>query len=1058
MAILKCKMCGGDLAVQPGENIAVCEYCGSRQTLPKMDDDVRINAFNRANYLRQQGEFDRAILAYERILNEDNQDAEAHFGVVLSRYGIEYVEDPATHERIPTCHRVQLESILSDADYLAALENAPDSNTRSLYEKEAQRIAQIQRDILAISAKEEPYDVFICYKETSESGARTKDSAIAQDIYYELTEEGFKVFFSRITLEGKLGQQYEPYIFAALHSAKVMLVVGTSAENFNAVWVKNEWSRYLTLMKQDKNRLLIPCYRDMDPYDLPDELSMLQSQDMSKIGFLQDLIHGIQKVLEGEKEQPQGSQNATPAAAVPGADSLLERGKLFLEDGDWQSADEYFDRVLDINPKCAEAYLGKLMAKRNVQKEEQLVQTGQYLTEDPDYQKALRFASTQEKQRWEDYQRAIVYAKAMDLKSREKEYAYGFGVANSDYTQAAELFQSIAGFRDAEEQAQECFYIYGEKVKSIANSEKRYQEAAEAFRKATGYRDADAQAQECDTRAEQARIEAERQAEEQRQREEQLRIQREKQAEEERIAEEKRKKRIKKLALIIGPIALALIVFLIILTSVIIPNGQYGEAKELLEQGKYDQAIAMFTQLNGYGDSGEQILAAQYQKAVALKEAGSYEEAIAIFTQLGNYSDSADQLAAAQNAMREEKYNQAVSLMEDGNYDEAISLFTWLGGYRDSADKVLETKYQKAAALVDAGSYEEAIEIFAELGDYSDSADRVLQIKYQKAAALMEQGNFDEALEAYIACGAYQKNDEILAIWQSKNAQTVCTGTVHAVGLKSDGTVVATGYNDYGQCDVEGWADIVAISAGNTDTVGLKSDGTVVAVGDNRHGQCDVEDWTDIVAIAAGDSHTVGLKSNGTVVATGLNNHGQCNVEDWTDIVAIAAGGTHTIGLKLDGTVVATNYLDQTDSIGNFRYYRGQCEVYGWTDIVAVAAGDSYTVGLKSNGTAVATVYLDSSWYYNGQCEVDGWTDIVAVAAGDRHTAGLKSNGTVVATGSNNSGQCNVEGWTDIVSVAVNSSYTLGLKSDGTVVAAGDNEYGQCDVSDWSDIKMPFQP
>ena len=130
------------------------------------------------------------------------------------------------------------------------------------------------------------------------------DSTLAQEIYYQLTNEGYKVFFSRITLEDKLGQQYEPYIFAALNSAKVMLVVGTKPEHFAAVWVKNEWSRYLNLMKQDRNRLLIPCYRDMDPYDLPEELSALQSQDMSKIGFMQDLIRGVKKVLQRDAPKP----------------------------------------------------------------------------------------------------------------------------------------------------------------------------------------------------------------------------------------------------------------------------------------------------------------------------------------------------------------------------------------------------------------------------------------------------------------------------------------------------------------------------------------------------------------------------------------------------------------------------------------------------------------------------------------------------------------------------------------------------------------------------------
>ena len=273
--IIKCKMCGGDIEFTPGATYGTCEYCGSTSTIPQADDEQKLNRYNRANHFRQQCEFDKALNAYEKLLEQDDNDAEAHWGAVISRFGIEYVEDPATKKRIPTCHRVQVASILADADYLAAVEHAPDETSRELYKQQAAEIAEIQKGILAISANEKTYDVFICYKETDADGQRTHDSQWAQDIYYGLTEHGYKVFFSRITLEDKLGQQYEPYIFAALNSAKVMVVVGSKPEYFNAVWVKNEWSRYLALMKTDHTRLLIPCYRDMDPYDLPEELSIL---------------------------------------------------------------------------------------------------------------------------------------------------------------------------------------------------------------------------------------------------------------------------------------------------------------------------------------------------------------------------------------------------------------------------------------------------------------------------------------------------------------------------------------------------------------------------------------------------------------------------------------------------------------------------------------------------------------------------------------------------------------------------------------------------------------
>jgi alpha-tubulin suppressor-like RCC1 family protein len=109
----------------------------------------------------------------------------------------------------------------------------------------------------------------------------------------------------------------------------------------------------------------------------------------------------------------------------------------------------------------------------------------------------------------------------------------------------------------------------------------------------------------------------------------------------------------------------------------------------------------------------------------------------------------------------------------------------------------------------------------------------------------------------------------------------VAAGDSHIVGLKADGTVVAVGYNEYGQCDVGSWTNIVQVAAGGSHTVGLKTDGTVVAVGNNSDGQCDVGNWTDITQVAAGWYHTVGLKSGGTVVAVGDNSSGQCAVGGW---------------------------------------------------------------------------------------------------------------------------------------------------------------------------------
>ena len=425
MAIFKCKMCGGSLEIN-NESVATCEYCGTQQTLPKLDNDRRANLYDRANHFRRNNEFDKATGIYEQILNEDNTDAEAYWSIVLCRYGIEYVEDPATHKRSPTVNRAQFTAIFDDDNYKSALRYA-DSQQKAIYEQEAKTINEIQKGILAISQKEAPFDVFICYKETDQNGRRTPDSVLATELYHELTREGFKVFFSRITLEDKLGSAYEPYIFAALNSAKVMVVLGTRQEYFNAVWVKNEWSRYLSLIKQGQKKMLIPAYRDMDPYDMPEEFSHLQAQDMSKLGFMQDLVRGIGKIVQANTPKPAVAKE-TVATGNANIAPLLKRAFMFLEDGDWSSADEYCEKVLDIDPECAQAYLGKLMVQMRVKKREDLQHCNRSFAENSNYRNLVRFADEALKKELIDYITKINTKKASSGSKTEIKIATILGI------------------------------------------------------------------------------------------------------------------------------------------------------------------------------------------------------------------------------------------------------------------------------------------------------------------------------------------------------------------------------------------------------------------------------------------------------------------------------------------------------------------------------------------------------------------------------------------------------------------------------------------------------
>lgn len=695
MITFKCKMCGGDLEFEQGASVAECPYCGTTQTLPKLDDDKRANMYDRANHFRRQNEFDKAMGIYEQILAEDRTDAEAYWSLVLCRYGIEYVEDPASHKRVPTVNRVQYASILADQDYKSALAHA-DMAQRSVYEAEANAIADIQKGILDISRKEEPFDVFICYKDVDANGRRTPDSVLANDMYHQLTKEGFKVFFSRITLEDKIGTAYEPYIFAALNSAKVMVVLGTKPEYFNAVWVKNEWSRYLALIRNGADKILIPAYRDMDPYDMPEEFAHLQAQDMGKLGFMQDLIHGIEKIIGKSENNPQlGSQQM--ASGNESIDNLMRRARLFLEDGNWTSATEYLDRVLDENAEYAPAYVGKVLVALQLHKEEDLASCSVFFEKSPNWQKAIRFSSDEERKKYE----ALLNQAEEHRENQRKGGIYQAAkqkllnaTTPKECAEASEVFASIIGYQDAEEQQKACIEKKNKiqydaaaqmlisassvsecmaaknaflAIRTYSDAEDRihacdakkdnilshaydnalglmkahkWDDAISAFQRLNGYQDSNTRIQECTSalaeEREKAKKRREQELEKERERVEQERIEAEHKAEE---IKRKQKKRKKLIILAIATVA-AIIVLFLLYRNIIVPSNIYNSGIRAMESGEYDKAIEIFLSLGSFRDATAQEQESRYRKAAYLTVQQKYSDAYELYASLQGYKDS----------------------------------------------------------------------------------------------------------------------------------------------------------------------------------------------------------------------------------------------------------------------------------------------------------------------------------------------------------------------------------------------------------------------------------
>ena len=1020
MAVIKCKMCGGDLVMEPGATVAECEYCGTKQTIPNQDDEKKLTLFARANRLRMGCEFDKAAGIYEAIVADFPQEAEAYWGLVLCKYGIEYVDDPATGKKIPTCHRSSFESIMEDSDFEQALENA-DVVAHKVYRDEAKQIEEIRKGIIEVSGKEEPYDIFICYKETDENGQRTVDSVIAQDVYDALTEKGYRVFFSRITLEDKLGQEYEPYIFAALNSAKIMLAFGTDYEYYNAVWVKNEWSRYLKLMAKDKTKHLIPCYKGIDAYDMPKEFAKLQAQDMGKVGAMQDLMRGIEKLLP--RTDPSAPVQQVVQQVVAPADNRqsaqLDRGYMALEDGDWKKADGFFEEALNLDAHSAPAYIGKtlvqeqcrnlhaLMLKRlaecqNVKAEEKTIQPEKaqlahveeaaqkysvpgYL--EPEEVKALyeydfsypSYISGREKQRedrkqwWESHRllsRAVQFAAGDVARQLQAEKKFLLDSLTQRVEEAKKeekntiesTKRNYANFLiEADSRAEEgCLSCTKERENDYqewcAKAQKEDNSSflkvlASEFEQLGDYQDSRAMADFCRKRAK----EEEAAEEEEQERQSRLRVQREKRA-------EKRKKAIRITIIVLLLLAIA---GYFLATKVIVPALQHQQARNYLNAGDYNTGYAMLEDLGKH----DEVIQDKYDRGMSFLEAKDYAEGYKFLIEAGRndivlqnkyergmefldggYYDTAYQLLSEsghENIVAQSKYERAMVLLERKDYDSAYILLEEVG----KNDEIKQSKHDRATELIEAGKYEEAYEllneigetdeinaskyqratelinkkdyesacnllyeiidydgakeslyqcaialhtdkkdeeaqaVFKRLGEYKNSPERVLDISYKQAENLLASGQYQEAIAAFENLGEYKDSPERVLEASYKEAQHLCE-----IGDTTHSAVLFGRLGNYGDAKEraeelwEGIAVRSTISAGGDHTVGLKSDGTVVAVGDNENGQCDVSRWKDIEAVSAGYFHTVGLKSDGTVVAVGDNTYGQCDVSQWKDI------------------------------------------------------------------------------------------------------------------------------------------------------------------------------
>lgn len=370
MELLRCTQCKGDLILSEDGLSGRCKFCGATYHFKQQKSERLISLLNQANVSRLKGDYDSAVLAYQIAIKEDETDADVYWGVVLSTFGIDYVEDK-NGELVPTCRRTIRHSIFDDEFYKKAIKFADEEQAKQ-FEQQAQKIDLLQQSIKQKINSESDFDVFVCFKSSNEDGSPTKDRTVARKIYDELEGRQIKTFFSEVTLKNRLGQDYEPIIYKALYTCKYFVLVLTDPEFLQAPWVRNEWTRFRDRANEEglEDRT-IAVFENLKEIDLP-PIFRKQGVNLQKYpagGYEIEIADAIKLKLEHQ------SDNFSQKEFVPFSQEQifdivekklqgsretfkdrLDRATGYFDIGEKQKAIDILDQTIDMYPRKSQGW------------------------------------------------------------------------------------------------------------------------------------------------------------------------------------------------------------------------------------------------------------------------------------------------------------------------------------------------------------------------------------------------------------------------------------------------------------------------------------------------------------------------------------------------------------------------------------------------------------------------------------------------------------------------------------------------------------------------------
>lgn len=475
MITVRCRLCGADFTTEEGNKVDRCGFCACMNTIPVVKDEKEADLFYQASKLRGTNYFEKSAAIYESILKNDPDNPEAHFGLVMCAYGVEYAGD--AWGRTLVCNRFQEKPVFENEHFKKAVKLS-DSEVKDIYDNIAYQINGEQErfagadtssavcDVIVVSKQFEGKDLLDDGFDPDDDHEPVKDFELAKHVYDYLSRKGYRMFMTGKNLKGVKRQDAIPMLSEAIRSAKLLILVGTEKENIEAASVEGEWMRFIVSNRGSKNKGFVPCYFDMEAGDLPPELSKLSPIDMSKDGYEEEILKRVSYYTGGSNAGAQTSESVKEEEASSNAsEETRSQAPAESEEAEEDSGigglgfdeEELGFDILEATQIYDAAYSKEMKAKFDFEFREAA----------DSYSTIKGFRDSKKRaqdcyQKAEDMRREALYQEALRSFHKCKD--------DVDYVRTKLLFETISGYKDADGRARECA-ILSKRVKKQMQQE-----------------------------------------------------------------------------------------------------------------------------------------------------------------------------------------------------------------------------------------------------------------------------------------------------------------------------------------------------------------------------------------------------------------------------------------------------------------------------------------------------------------------------------------------------------------------------------------------------------